>query len=86
MSLEQLKAFLEKIKGDTSLQEKLKAAKTSEDVVGIANECGHHFTSETLSKGQLTDEEMEKLAGGGTRGYCGGGGEMYSLCNTAETL
>ena len=86
MSEEQLKAFLAKVKGDSNLQEKLKAARSPEHVIGIAKECGHHFTSETLSKGQLTDEEMEKLAGGGTRGYCAGGGEMYSLCNTAETL
>ena len=86
MSKEQLKAFLEKVKGDSNLQDKLKAAKSPEGVVGIAKEHGHYFTSETLGKGQLTDEEMEKLSGGGTRGYCGGGGEMYSLCNTAETL
>ena len=86
MSLEQLKAFLAKVKDDSNLLEKLKAAKSPEDVIGIAKECGHHFTSEALRKGQLTDEEMEKLAGGGTRGYCAGGGEMYSLCNTAETL
>ena len=33
MSEEQLKAFLEKVKTDTSLQEKLKAAKSSDDVV-----------------------------------------------------
>ena len=86
MSEEQLKAFLAKVKGDSNLQEKLKAAKSPEDVVGIAKEHDHYFTSETLSKGQITDEEMEKLAGGGTRGYCAGGGDMYSLCNTAETL
>ena len=41
MSLEQLKAFIEKIKGDKSLQDKLKAAKSPEDVVGIAKEHGH---------------------------------------------
>ena len=86
MSLEQLKAFLEKVKGDSNLQEKLKAARSPEHVIGIAEECGHYFNSETLSKGQLTEEEMEKLAGGGTRGYCAGGGDMYSLCNTAETV
>ena len=86
MSAEQLKAFLAKVKGDSNLREKLKAAKSPEHVIGIAKEYGHCFTFETLSKGQLTEEEMENLAGGGTRGYCGGGGEMYSLCNTAETL
>ena len=37
MSEEQLKAFLAKAKDDQSIQEKLKAAKSPEDVVGIAN-------------------------------------------------
>ena len=40
MSLEQLKAFLAKVKGDSNLQEKLKAAKSPEDVVTIAKEYG----------------------------------------------
>ena len=44
MSLEQLKAFLEKVKGDSGLQEKLKTAKSPEDVVGIAKDHGHEFT------------------------------------------
>jgi hypothetical protein len=32
------------MKNDPSIQEKLKAAKTSEDVVGIGKENGHEFT------------------------------------------
>ena len=36
MSEEQLKAFLEKVKADTSLQEKLKAAADNDAVVAIA--------------------------------------------------
>ena len=35
MSAEQLKAFLEKVQRDTSLQVKLKAAKSSDDVVSL---------------------------------------------------
>ena len=35
MSAEQLKAFLEKVQSDTSLQVKLKAAKSSDDVVSL---------------------------------------------------
>ena len=62
MSLEQLKAFLEKVKGDTSLQEKLKAAKSPEDVVGIAKEHGHDFRTEHLSL--LSDVDLEGVAGG----------------------
>ena len=62
MSEEQLKAFLEKVKSDTSLQEKLKAAKTHEDVVGVAKEHGHEFTQDHMQ--ELSEEELEGVAGG----------------------
>ena len=62
MSLEQLKAFLSKAKGDSNLQEKLKAAKSPEDVVGIAKEHGHAFTADKIN--QLSDEELERVSGG----------------------
>ena len=71
MSLVQLKAFLEKAKGDTKLQETLKAAKSTEDVVGIAKEHGHEFTAEHMS--QLSEKELEGVNGGRfTEGtFCG---------------
>ena len=62
MSLEQLKAFLAKVKGDSSLQEKLKAATSPEDFVGIAKEHGHEFATEHMT--QLSEDELEGLAGG----------------------
>ena len=62
MSKEQLKAFLEKVKGDTSLQERLKAAKSQDEVVSIAKEHGHEFETEHIS--QLSEEELEGVAGG----------------------
>ena len=62
MSEEQLKAFIAKAKDDTSIQEKLKAAKTSEEVVGIAKEHGHEFDTEHMN--QLSEEELEGVAGG----------------------
>ena len=62
MSDEQLKAFLEKVKADTSLQEKLKAAKSPEDVVAIAKEHGHEFTADKMT--ELTAGELEGVAGG----------------------
>ena len=67
MSLEQLKAFLAKAKGDSNLQEKLKAAKSPEDVVGIAKEHGHEFTADKIN--QLNEEELEGVAGGGCIGF-----------------
>ena len=68
MSLEQLRAFLEKVKGDTTLQEKLKAAKSSDDVVSIAKEHGHEFTADKIA--ELSDEELEGLAGGNFEDAC----------------
>ncbi|QNI54626.1 nif11-like leader peptide domain protein [Synechococcus sp. BIOS-E4-1] len=62
MSLEQLKAFLANVKGDSNLQQKLKAAKSPEDVVGIAKEYGYQFTANKFC--QLSKEELEGVAGG----------------------
>ena len=62
MSEEQLKAFLEKVKGDTTLQDKLKAAKSPEDVVSIAKEHGHEFTADKIT--ELSEEELEGVSGG----------------------
>ena len=66
MSLEQLKEFLSKVKDDSSLQVKLKAAKSHEEVVGIAKEHGHEFTADKIS--HLNEEELESIAGGGNCG------------------
>ena len=64
MSEEQLKAFLEKVKADTSLQEQLKAA--ADAVVSIAKEAGFSISVDDLKKAQseLSDEELEGVAGG----------------------
>ena len=62
MSEEQLKAFLEKVKADTSLQDRLKAAKSQDEVVSIAKERGHNFGTEHIS--QLSEKELESVSGG----------------------
>ena len=66
MSEEQLKAFLEKLKADTSLQEKLKAASDADAVVSLAKEEGFSISVGDLTKAQseLSDEELEGVAGG----------------------
>ncbi len=74
MSQERLKAFLAQVKGDASLQEKLRAAKSLDEVVNIAKVHGHEFSDDSFS--QLTQEELERVSGGGngcachTRGRC----------------
>ena len=68
MSEEQLKAIIAKAKDDQSIQDKLKVAKTPEDVVVIAKEYGHEFIADTVKNSvsqELTDEELEGMSGGG---------------------
>ena len=62
MTLENFKAFLAKVKDETSLQEKLKDAKSPEEVVAIAKEHGHDFTTDKLN--QLSADELEQLSWG----------------------
>ena len=67
MSEEQLKAFLEKVQGEISLQEKLKATADSNAVVAIAKEAGFSISADDLTQTELyelSDEELETVAGG----------------------
>ena len=68
MSEEQLKAFLEKVKFDTKLQEKLEAAASPEAAIAIAKEAGFSITAEDIqsmrNSTEVSDEELESAAGG----------------------
>ena len=66
MSEEQLKAFLDKVQSDTSLQEKLKAAADIDAVAAIAKEAGFSISVDDLKNAQseISDEELEGVAGG----------------------
>ena len=66
MSEEKLKAFIEKFKTDTSLQEKLKAAADVDAVTAIAKEAGFSISADNLKNAQLEilDDELEGAAGG----------------------
>ena len=63
MSEEQLKAFLEKVKVDTTLQDKLKAAADVEGVIAIAKEAGFMLSADDI-RTKISDEELEGVAGG----------------------
>ncbi len=70
MSEEQLKAFMEKVKADTSLQEKLKGAADVDAVIAIAKSAGFVVSADEIKTAQsatqeLSDEELEGVAGGG---------------------
>ena len=66
MSEDQLKAFIAKVQGDTSLQEKLKAAANPDAVLAIAKEAGFSISADDLKNAQseVSDEELEGAAGG----------------------
>jgi predicted ribosomally synthesized peptide with nif11-like leader len=66
MSEEQLKAFMEAVKADAGLQEKLNAAADVDAVVAIAKEAGFLISAEELQRSQaeISEEELEGVAGG----------------------
>ena len=66
MSEEQLKSFLEKVQGDTSLQDKLKAASDADAVVEIAKASGFVISADDINKAQaeVSNAELEAAAGG----------------------
>ena len=65
MSEEQLKAFLEAVKADAGLQEKLKAAGDADAVVTIAKAAGFIISADELKRAQaeVSEEELEGVAG-----------------------
>ena len=66
MSLEQLKAFLAKVNGDSNLQNKLKDATNPDNVVAIAKESGFSISADDFeTQSELSDGELEKVAGSG---------------------
>ncbi len=66
MSEQQLKAFIEKIAADATLQEKLKAVSDPDSVMAIAKEAGFMISTDDLKKAQVevSDQELEGAAGG----------------------
>ena len=88
MSEEQLKAFLEKLKADTSLQEKLKAASDADAAVSLAKEEGFSISVDDLKNAQseLSDEELEGVAGGGSGTACVDGFDSLTACTLLGAL
>jgi predicted ribosomally synthesized peptide with nif11-like leader len=77
MSEEQLSAFLAALKEDEGIQEKLKDASDLDAALKVAKEYGFDVSKADWLKYQanqaleLSDEELEDVAGGGMEGtYC----------------
>ena len=82
MSEEQLKAFLEKVKVDASLQEKLKAANDDDAFLDIAKEAGFSISTDDLQNEQseISEEELEGVAGGEGSAGC------LECCSAGSTM
>ena len=71
MSEEQLNSFLEAVKADAGLQEKLKGAADLDAAVALANEAGFDARKadfiryQAKQMAELSDEELSGVAGGG---------------------
>ncbi|QNI54911.1 nif11-like leader peptide domain protein [Synechococcus sp. BIOS-E4-1] len=63
MPEEQLKTFLEKIKENKSLLERLKAAESSDEIKAIAREYGHEIGNDQVE--MLSGQQLESLSGSG---------------------
>ena len=71
MSEEQLKAFLEAVKADAGLQEKLNAAADVDAVVEIAKDAGFVISAdESEMSALLSEDDLENVAGGFKIGIC----------------
>ncbi len=71
MSVEEVKRFAKDVKENESLLEEIKSAGTSvTDIAEFAKSKGYNFGADTLQslvdekKGELTEEELEKVSAG----------------------
>ena len=84
MSEEQLKAFLEAVKADAGLQEKLRGVEDADAVAAIAKEAGFVIPAEAVAgRQELSDEELESV-GGGYQGYYYAGRAIACLFNDSQ--
>jgi predicted ribosomally synthesized peptide with nif11-like leader len=93
MSEEQLKAFLEAVKDDAGLQQKLKGAADLDAAVAIAKKAGFDVSKADWPRYQakqaldLSDEELEGVAGGKDEKCQGGNSNgkqtMWPRCGTS---
>ena len=86
MSEEQLRAFIAKVQSDPSLQEQLKSE--GADPIAIAKAAGFEVTTEDLNshRQNLTEDELEGVAGGGGTYGEGKYSKACTACNFLSNL
>ena len=76
MSMESARAFIERMKADEEFAKKIMAETTAESRISLARGEGFNFTAEEIvsCSGELTDDILEDVTGGGRHGpwTCGG--------------
>ncbi|WP_114994537.1 Nif11-like leader peptide family natural product precursor [Synechococcus sp. UW179A] len=71
MTQEQLNTFLVKLEGDRGLQEKIKAAKSTKEVVNAAQTEGFSISTNNLNlPARISEEELEATSAGQFGSYC----------------
>lgn len=71
MTQEQIQALIQAVRSSPELQQKLAAATNNDDAARIATEAGFELSSDDINKAitgtsiELTDAELEMVAGGG---------------------
>jgi predicted ribosomally synthesized peptide with nif11-like leader len=66
MSIETARAFVEKLKSDAELAQKVHEAEDTESKLQIAKQEGYEFTAQEAKQVQeeLSDEDLDSVAGG----------------------
>lgn len=66
MSSSQLKNFLEALKLDAALRQRIQEASDNADIVAIASDAGYAISMDDLTgaEAELSDEDLENAAGG----------------------
>lgn len=72
MSVEQARAFIEKVKNDEQLQNRLVEAQDTESKLEITKKEGYEFSVDDYKEAaeELSDADLEQLAGGKRYGEC----------------
>ena len=72
MSLDQARAFIEKMKSDEAFRNRIVAIEDVDARLVAASEAGFEFTKEELKEVQseLSDDELDQAAGGTGFGEC----------------
>lgn len=72
MSVENIKAFMDKAKSDEGLKAKLQGKENADDLIAVGKEAGYEFNQADLqeylkhkqSSGEVSQDDLEKVSGG----------------------